>query len=224
MADQTRDRIVAAAYRTLVKRGYHETSMKDIAEEAGVAPGLAHYYFESKEELLLAAIRHGCAPLIKEWEASTATPPSSVQAAIELGRQGFDLQKEELRRHRDLFGLVFDMFGVGLHNPRIAGAVNEFIQEDRERITAIARAVLPEMAHPPSASPDAIAAAIWGSLNGITLQKLIDPQFDADAAIDALAEMVFALVSSPQFTPPSAGEGRGGRAATPAVKRDRVPS
>ncbi|TMD16238.1 MAG: helix-turn-helix transcriptional regulator, partial [Chloroflexi bacterium] len=44
MADTTRDRILEAAYRTLVRRGYHETSMKDIAEEAGVAPGLAHYY------------------------------------------------------------------------------------------------------------------------------------------------------------------------------------
>ena len=50
MPDQTKDRIIDAAYRALVRQGYHETSMKDIAAEAGVAPGLAHYYFETKEE------------------------------------------------------------------------------------------------------------------------------------------------------------------------------
>src|SRR5256885_709211 len=33
--------------------------MKDIAAEAGVAPGLAHYYFETKEDLLVAAIERG---------------------------------------------------------------------------------------------------------------------------------------------------------------------
>src|SRR6266480_1420986 len=62
--DQTKERIVDAAYRTLVKHGYHETSMKDIAAEAGVAPGLAHYYFATKEDLLVAAIEHGCEPVL----------------------------------------------------------------------------------------------------------------------------------------------------------------
>ena len=70
MPDQTKERIVAAAYRALVKRGYHATAMKDIAAEAGVAPGLAHYYFETKEDLLVAAIEHACGPLMAAWEAA----------------------------------------------------------------------------------------------------------------------------------------------------------
>src|SRR5947199_7403837 len=73
MPDQTKDRIVEAAYRTLVKRGYHETSMKDIAAEAGVAPGLAHYYFETKEDLLVAAIERGCEPAMRAWSRPGST-------------------------------------------------------------------------------------------------------------------------------------------------------
>src|SRR5690348_7533846 len=80
LSDATRDRILDAAYRTLVKRGYHDTSMKDIAEEAGVAPGLAHYYFESKEHLLVETIRHGCAPLIEEWHRRAAAGPQGLEA------------------------------------------------------------------------------------------------------------------------------------------------
>src|ERR1700724_4109468 len=74
MPDQSKERIVDAAYRTLVKRGYHETSMKDIAAEAGVAPGLAHYYFETKEDLLVADIEHACEPVMAGWAAPRVSP------------------------------------------------------------------------------------------------------------------------------------------------------
>ena len=47
----------------------------------------------------------------------------------------------------------------------------------------------------PSASADAIASALRGSLHGIYLQQLIDPNFDADAAIDALSEMAIAFAT-----------------------------
>jgi len=51
-------------------------------------------------------------------------------------------------------------------------------------------------------SADAIAAATWGSLHGIYLQKVVDPAFDADAAIDALSEMVFAFATQPRIHSP----------------------
>src|SRR4030088_517502 len=134
MPDQTKDRIVDAAYRALVKRGYHETSMKDIAAEAGVAPGLAHYYFETKEDLLVAAIEHGCEPLMVAWEQAginlSGALPTDADPVV-VARMGFELAKEELRTYRGLFLLTFDMFGVGLHNPKIAAAVRTFIDDPR---------------------------------------------------------------------------------------------
>jgi AcrR family transcriptional regulator len=199
VADQTRDRIVDAAYRALVKRGYHETSMKDIAEEAGVALGLAHYYFETKEDLLVAAIERGCAPLLEELRrvglpVEGGMPPGVD--AYEAARRGFELSKEELRRYRELHILVNDMFGVGLHNPKIGAAVKRFITERRALVAAIAVAMIPQMPRPPAAGPDAIAGAIWGAFHGIAVQKLIDPSFDADAALDALAEIVFTFAAA----------------------------
>jgi AcrR family transcriptional regulator len=201
--DQTKERIVDAAYRTLVKRGYHETSMKDIAAEAGVAPGLAHYYFETKEDLLVAAIEHGCQPVISAWQQAgvdlTGPLPEDADPMM-VARVGFELAKEELKTYRGLFLLTFDMFGVGLHNAKIAGAVRTFIEERRAFIARITQGVIAGMADPPIASADAIAAAIWGSLHGIYLQKVMNPAFDADAAIDALSEMTIAFVSRPRVS------------------------
>jgi AcrR family transcriptional regulator len=201
MPDQTKDRIVDAAYRTLVKRGYHATAMKDIAAEAGVAPGLAHYYFETKEDLLVAAIEHACEPLMAAWEAagvSLSGPMPEDADPMMFARLGFELAKQELKTYGGLFLLTFDMFGVGLHNPKIATAVRSFIEERRAFVARITRAVIAGMAEPPLASPDAIAAAIWGSLHGIYLQKVMNAEFDAEAAIDALSEMTIAFATRPR--------------------------
>jgi AcrR family transcriptional regulator len=203
VSDQTKERIVEAAYRTLVKRGYHETSMKDIAAEAGVAPGLAHYYFETKEDLLVAAIEHGCKPAMDAWEqagVNLSGPLPEDADPMVVARMGFELAKDELRTYRGLFLLTFDMFGVGLHNPKIAAAVRTFIDERRAFIARITQGVIAGMTDPPMASADAIAAAVWGSLHGIYLQKMMNPEFDADAAIDALSEMAIAFATRPRIT------------------------
>src|SRR5205807_2570577 len=155
--------------------------MKDIAEEAGVALGLAHYYFETKEDLLVAAIERGCAPLLDELSRQGITLDAGAGLdAFEAARRGFELTKEELRRYRELHILVNDMFGVGLHNPKIGAAVRQFITERRALVSVIALAVIARMPRKPAASADAIAAAIWGAFHGIAVQKLIDPAFDAD--------------------------------------------
>jgi AcrR family transcriptional regulator len=208
MPDQTKERIVDAAYRTLVKHGYHETSMKDIAAEAGVAPGLAHYYFETKEDLLVAAIEHGCEPVMRAWEEAGINlngPLPEDADPMAFARMGFELAKAELRTYGGLFLLTFDMFGVGLHNPKIAAAVRTFIEERRTFIARITQGVIAGMAEPPAASADAIAAAIWGSLHGIYLQKVTNPGFDAEAAIDALNEMTIAFATQPRRTPREKG-------------------
>jgi TetR/AcrR family transcriptional repressor of bet genes len=41
----------------MAKRGYDGASISDIAKKAGLTPGLVHYHFESKREILLAALR-----------------------------------------------------------------------------------------------------------------------------------------------------------------------
>jgi AcrR family transcriptional regulator len=177
--------------------------MKDIAAEAGVAPGLAHYYFQTKEDLLVAAIEHGCEPVLRAWEQagiSLSGPFPEHADPMAFARMGFELAKAELRTYGGLFLLTFDMFGVGLHNPKIASAVRTFIDERRAFIARITRGVIAGMAEPPLASADAIAAAIWGSLHGIYLQKVTNPDFDAEAAIDALSEMTIAFATRPRMT------------------------
>src|ERR1700759_3714889 len=51
-----RERLIAAGYKVLSEKGYEATTVKEVAHVAEVSPGLFHYYFASKEELLIAVL------------------------------------------------------------------------------------------------------------------------------------------------------------------------
>lgn len=56
-SDLTRERIVGKALELFRERGYDATTMRMVAEAAGVSLGNAYYYFASKDELLGAFYR-----------------------------------------------------------------------------------------------------------------------------------------------------------------------
>ncbi|MEW6141888.1 MAG: TetR/AcrR family transcriptional regulator [Chloroflexota bacterium] len=62
----TRDKravIIEAALRTFAERGFHATSLEDIAEAAGITKGTIYWYFKQKDEIL-KAIPERVSPLI----------------------------------------------------------------------------------------------------------------------------------------------------------------
>jgi AcrR family transcriptional regulator len=51
---EARERIVQTALLAFAEKGYHETTMEDIAERLGVSEGAIYLYFKSKRELFKA--------------------------------------------------------------------------------------------------------------------------------------------------------------------------
>lgn len=51
-SEQTRALILETAMRLFQERGYDKTTMRAIAQEAGVSVGNAYYYFAGKEHLI----------------------------------------------------------------------------------------------------------------------------------------------------------------------------
>ena len=45
--------IMDAALQLFLEKGYEKTSIKDITEKMNIATGLFHYYFSSKEDVLI---------------------------------------------------------------------------------------------------------------------------------------------------------------------------
>jgi AcrR family transcriptional regulator len=61
MASTRRDELVAVATRLFAERGYHGTSMADLADAMGVQKGSLYSLTESKQELLVSVTREGAA-------------------------------------------------------------------------------------------------------------------------------------------------------------------
>ncbi|MGB7622491.1 MAG: TetR family transcriptional regulator [Terriglobia bacterium] len=51
-SDQTRNQIIEVSMRLFLQQGFERTTMREIARAAGLAPGAAYYYFESKDHLI----------------------------------------------------------------------------------------------------------------------------------------------------------------------------
>lgn len=80
MADQkdTKEHLVEVALRLFVSRGYHNTSIDDIARESGYTKGTFRYYFSSKEELARAAIDEALGRFVRERAAGVPGPDRHV--------------------------------------------------------------------------------------------------------------------------------------------------
>jgi AcrR family transcriptional regulator len=186
LSTDTREKILQAAFSVLSRQGYEKSSIKDIAEQAGVAQGLVHYYFKSKQLLVLAVLEYVCAKV--EVGGGVEGEAGALKA--------FEETKQMMRSSADTHALYIQLIGVGLHDPVIGAGVREFIRTDRTHVEEIARQVLHER-EVDAAPARGIAGVVWAAILGIMVQKLVDPEFDSDEAIDTLAAMSLSAVFSP---------------------------
>jgi AcrR family transcriptional regulator len=56
VVEDRREQIIDAALRVFAEKGFDKATNKDIANEAGITPGLIYHYFKSKENLLRAIL------------------------------------------------------------------------------------------------------------------------------------------------------------------------
>ena len=83
--------IINAATAVLGRQGYPATSMKDIAREAGIAQGLIHYYFGSKDDLVMAVLKQQCDHMMDDsrraFAESIGSPLARAWATLDAARE-----------------------------------------------------------------------------------------------------------------------------------------
>ena len=101
--EQTRQQIIQAAARLFVGQGYHGTSMRQIAEEAGIALGGIYNHFVSKQAIFVAILneRH---PIHELLPALTA---SRGQTVDDLVYEAARLMVKTLEKNNDFLNLIF---------------------------------------------------------------------------------------------------------------------
>lgn len=131
-AAETRERLLAAAADVFAERGYDGTRVADIAAAAGVSNGALYAHFESKAELLVAALRaHGQRQLS---DMISADPDRSItEMLLAIGRG--------LRRRRDTRGyLIVEALVAARRDQDVAGPMRELSWERASWLTGLMKA------------------------------------------------------------------------------------
>ena len=83
---QERERLILRAASDLfVERGYHDTSMDDIAARVGIAKGTVYLHFASKEDLTLALLEQGVREFTQSLDAilsADGTPRDKLESVF----------------------------------------------------------------------------------------------------------------------------------------------
>ena len=191
MSEKTKQKILDGARKSLVKEGHRRSTIKVIANYAGVNHGLVHHYFGSKEELMVALIQHQSQQVLPvifrdypEWLVE-----------IQQGRRPKDLVKmnqkqlgELMRTGMDRFFSVYDDFdkilsefmAMSAEMPKVAGKLRRVLRKRRKLLGLIFDNNNP-----------GFATLMMASLTGLLLHYRLDPKIAIKEARVLLRQKLF---------------------------------
>jgi AcrR family transcriptional regulator len=180
VADQRREEMLRAALEVIAERGFPETRIADVAEQAGSSPALVIYYFKTKENLLTKAIRHAEV----EWSdlgARRMEVIESASARLEdiVAMTCLPETDTDLRDSRTLW---LDVWAQSVRHPEMARVREEFDAHRRETIVGIVRdgKASGEFV---DVDPTEFSVTLSALLDGLTVQiALHDPVVDPQRA------------------------------------------
>jgi AcrR family transcriptional regulator len=185
-------KIVAAMRESVGTRGAAGSTFDVVAREAGVSRGLLHYYFGSKERLLVEVVRRDCDARIATLEDALARATSVDQLGEILVASLEDWVEEEPKSS----AVVYEMVSASHHSEELRAEMAELYRRWRTHLADVLRAKQQEGVVSLDDDPEALASIIFALGDGIGLQLFSDPSWDGSAALELGARTVRELLAS----------------------------
>lgn len=175
---EVRQRLLAAAVELIAERGWTAVSTRVVAERAGVGAGLVHYHFASVQALLRAAAvgaMRETATMLDPVLAQARTPAEAVTMLV----SALDAYTGD-----DPMSVLFvETYLAASRDPELREAVAGVIAEFRTQLAAwLGRHGVPE--------PDATAAVLGSAVDGLVMQRALDPTLTAAMVTPVLTRML----------------------------------
>jgi AcrR family transcriptional regulator len=199
--DQTRALILETALDIFQERGYEQTTMRAIAQKAGVSLGNAYYYFRSKEYLIQAFYQR-----LHEAHLAESGPVLEKETTLKARLLAvMRLKIETLNPYHEFAGVLFKTAA----HPQ--SPLNPFADEsDPVRLASIelfAQVVVGSKARIPKDLRDELPYLLWVYHVGVVLFWIHDPSPKhrrtyrlIDHTVDLLDQMI-SLASNPLMRP-----------------------
>lgn len=183
----TRDRLLRAALVLFARDGYAGTSVRAIAQQAGVATGLLYSHFSGKEALLHAIFEQSMADVNASFASaqSQSTPDDRLRALV-------DGAVETVRDHLEFWQLGY----AARWQPAVVAALGPALTQWTATIVGVLQGILAEHG---SDDPLADAHALFAQIDGMCQHLAMAP---ATYPAEAVAQRIVARWARPLPTPP----------------------
>jgi AcrR family transcriptional regulator len=173
-------RIIAAMRASVGQRGASGSTFDHVAREAGVSRGLLHYYFGSKERLLVEVVRHDCEVRNRNMDERLAKAQSvdEILDALVVGLEEF------LEDDAGGQAVIYEMLSASRHSEEIRAELAELYRQWRERLAGWLRTKEREGVIRLQADAEAVASILFSLGDGFGIQVLADPDWNKQAAFD----------------------------------------
>ena len=178
--DERRAEILTAASALASAEGLESLTLRRVADELGVYPGLVSHYFQTVDELVVAAFRHAVTSESAACYAAVADEPTPLDRLAKL-------LVSLIGHERDGVSLLWlDAWSAFRHRAGLAVEVNRQMEADKQRLgELIADGVTAGQFD--TTDPTASAARIYAVIDGLAVLAAVGP--DVDYA--AVHELVF---------------------------------
>ena len=172
-------RIVGAMRTSVAQRGAAGSTFEHVAREAGVSRGLLHYYFGTKERLLVEVVRRDAEIRVARLDEALAGAQTVDDVLEALVSSLIDMIDNE----PGFFLLLYELFSAGRRNPDIQREVGQLFERTRSHVAEVLQAKHSEGVISLRFEAEAIVSYLFALGDGFALQALSDPDRDNSAAI-----------------------------------------
>lgn len=184
-------RIIDAMRSSVARRGTAGSTFDHVAREAGVSRGLLHYYFHTKEQLLVEVVRRDTEIRLTALDDALAGARTADDVIDALVRS-----LEALVEHDpEAITLVFELLTAARRTDEIAVEVAELYRRTREHVAGLLRAKQDEGILALHDEPEAVATILFVLGDGVAMRMLIEPDRDFGATLRAGVACARALLT-----------------------------
>lgn len=185
-------RIVDAMRTSVAQRGAAGSTFEHVAREAGVSRGLLHYYFGTKERLLIEVVRRDAELRVARLDEMLARAQTVDDVLDGLVASLTDM----IDNDPGFFLILYELFSAGRRNPDIQREVGQLFQRTRSHVAQVLRAKESEGVISLRFEAEAIVSYLFALGDGLALQILSDPDRDNAGAFEVgAASARYLLVS-----------------------------
>jgi AcrR family transcriptional regulator len=162
------EQILAAACRAIQQRGFANTRITDVAREAGLSTGTVHYYFDVRDEVLIAALKWASEQLFARRDELAGRAGGERERLALL----LELSVPIPGPLRGEYVLWMELWVRALHEPSLLPECEALSRRWRDYFYDAVRRGTEAGEFSPVAAPDEVADRIMALVDGLGFELL----------------------------------------------------